>query len=404
MNLSDNSIKNIYESWNDETNDYFYDNPNELTKAIDLEHLFHYDNVKNLDTLPCLDFSYSTYKSANVDLLDNVLYVFKPGKSRLLKVRLNKDTDVLGIVTAIEDSSGQDFFERAKLTTIEPDKIGYYLLELHQDSQGNNVVKKSLVTEVPLAHKDEPIPLLSDNNTEEENRNAFFNAFYGVKDVKFPTQQESEGTPNPSIEYNTIHAGQIRLTHQSDNNELYTEDVLMSGMPYPGQNNMVVLTSPVIVGNNLRVLATAATINNSGVVEIEDFIEFSLGTPSAASKQDVSLMFEEHGIYSIHKDETNKVKYVVTDIHTSVEAGDIITHYIVEATNYGSSSIGSKNFMLYLYEDPEDYGNTSEAIGDATCFGGIEPGETTELDFAVGVGDTRNTGLYAEFHFVDSPK
>lgn len=415
MNLNDNSIKNIFEQWNNSTDDYFIENPNELTKAIDLEHLFHYDNVKNLDILPCLDFVYKSGREL-VDMLENIGFVFKPGKSHLIKVRLKKDRECIGIIEFIEDFSGQDWFERAKLVTIEPELISYFLLEAGQDMQGNNKVSKQLIAEIPT--RDE-IPLISDNNTQEENIAAFEKAFRGIKRVVFPSQQENNSEYEPYIEYNEYHGGIVRLTHEDTQNNALDE-VLMIGAPVSGLPGTMLLYSTNMIMNP-RDLSTfyeyvaPVYIDNTGsspVLTVEDYLikEYSNsgGGSSAVNPDFIASLFDWDGIYATHHEQGSGVDftYNVVDITTAPDentSGQTNTVYSVEITNNLGSTV-HRNATAYFYDSAEDVGDTNEAIGSATTYVGLNAGSKDTFEFTVENANIVDTALYVQFSSSDSPR
>lgn len=413
MNLNDNSIKNIFEQWNNSTDDYFIENPNELTKVIDLEHLFHYDNVKNLDILPCIDFVYKSGREL-VDMLDNIGFNFKPGKSNLVKVRLKKDRECIGIVEFIDDQGGQDWFERAKLVTIEPELISYFLLENSQDMQGNTKVAKQLIAEIPT--RDE-IPLISDSNTPEENIAAFEKAFRGIKRVVFPSQQENNNDYEPYIEYNEYHGGIVRLTHEDTQNNAL-EEAIMIGAPVSGLAGTMLLYSVNTIMNP-RDLSTfyeyvaPVYIDNTGsspALTIEDYLikEYSSGGGSAVNSNFIASLFDWDGIYATHREQGSGVDltYNVVDITTAPDentSGQTNTVYSVEITNNLGSTV-HRNATAYFYDSAEDVGDTNEAIGSATTYIPLSIGGTDTFEFIVENANIVDTALYVQFSSSDSPR
>lgn len=415
MNLNDNPIKNIFEQWNNSTDDYFIEHPDELTKVIDLEHLFHYDNVKNLDILPCIDFVYKSGREL-VDMLDNIGFHFKPGKSNLVKVRLKKERECIGIIEFIDDQGGQDFFERAKLVTIEPELISYFLLENSQDMQGNTKVAKQLIAEIPT--RDE-IPLISDSNTPEENIAAFEKAFRGIKRVVFPSRQENHNEYEPYIEYNEYHGGIVRLTHEDTQNNAL-EEAIMIGAPVNAQAGMMLLYSTNMIMNRQDLstfyeYVAPVHIDNTGsspALTIEDYLvkEYSSGGggSSAVNSNFIASMFDLDGIYATHREQGSGVDltYNVVDITTAPDentSGQTNTVYSVEITN-NHSGAAHRNATAYFYDSAEDVGNTSEAIGSATVYVPLSSGSTSTFEFIVENANIVDTALYVQFSSSDSPR
>ena len=297
MNLNDKSIRDIYEAWNTGTDEYFSENPGSLKKLIDLEHLFHYDNVKKLDTLPTIDYVYNE-SSANLDLMDNIFVLYKPAKSKVVKVRFSKDKEVLGLVEIIKDQPNQDNFNRAKLITIEPNLITYYLVYASQDRDGNYKLAKKKVAEIKT---DGEIPLISSSQSAEDNIKSFNLAFRGIKRVYFPTLEErdnyinnqeqeskAEFDMNPRIEYNdTLRSGKVRFINSNLPSSI--GETLMIGTPITG--DAILLSSPILNTQNKSMAINAlARIENEtnfvleGPYTQENEIKFRYTTmPTAAS-------------------------------------------------------------------------------------------------------------------------